>query len=169
MTIISAPGYQLLRYVEMTGAWIYMNFGLPECQYCLDSDMVEALLSRPEPTPESETPQRHVQFQPEGNPQRFLGPLKKFLAEQPTVRAAWIFGQEPEAPLPAGYRSYEVGLVMKDPEDNTLLEKVGTMAKALTPVEMEWTTGVMMADNRSLRELRKQQPPFYAARDFLKN
>jgi hypothetical protein len=42
------------------------------------------------------------------------------------------------------------------------------IVKALTPVEMEWITSVLMADDKSLRNLTKQAPPFYARPDFLK-
>ena len=35
-------------------------------------------------------------------------------------------------------------------------------------MEMEWITVVLMADDRSLRNLTKQKPPFYAHPDFLK-
>ena len=42
------------------------------------------------------------------------------------------------------------------------------MAKALTPVEMEWTPTLLLGDKQSLRNLAKMQPPLYAAPGFLK-
>ena len=70
--------------------------------------------------------------------------------------------------MPVGDPAYEIGLVMDDPEDKSLLSEVGVMAKALTPVEMECVPAVLMADDQSLRNLAKQKPPFYARHDFLK-
>jgi hypothetical protein len=70
--------------------------------------------------------------------------------------------------LPADNPVYEIGLLMDDPEDKSLLPQVGVMAKALTPVEMECVPAVLMADDQSLRNLSKQKPPFYARPDFLK-
>lgn len=162
---VSAPGYQLLRYLGENHE-LWMNAGLKDCQYHLDPEMVEILLSRPEPPVEKAT--HHVALNADHDPKKFLGPLREFLSRQSTVRAAWVFGQQPDAPLPAGHCAYEVELLMEDPEDQSLLEQVRVMAKALTPVEMEWTVGVMLADDRSLRNLAKQQRPFYAAPDFLK-
>src|SRR5471030_2025466 len=130
--------------------------------------MVKILLSRPEPKPAYEGPTQQANFEPEGDPQRYLGPLRDFLAKQPNVRAAWILTRAPAAPLPGGSSPYEIELLLRNPEDNSLLDKVGTMAKALTPVEMEWATGVMMADDNSLRRLAEKHPPFYQAHDFLK-
>jgi hypothetical protein len=103
-----------------------------------------------------------------GIPNNTTGPLKDFLSKQPTVRAAWILSPK-TAPLAAGSsRAYEIHLVMRDPEDKSLLQKVRTMAKALTPVEMEWTSGVMMADDESFRRLSKESPPFYRSKEFLR-
>ncbi len=165
---VSAQGYSLLRYLSKLDASLWMNCGLVECQYHLDPDMVEILLSRPEPPPAVEEPKRMVDLDPAGDPQRFLGPLREFLSQKPTVRAAWVFGHEPDSPLPDGHESYEVGLVMEDPEDESLLEQVCVIAKAVTPVEMEWTTAVMMAEDKALRKLARERPPFYEAPDFLK-
>jgi hypothetical protein len=89
--------------------------------------------------------------------------LRDFLAQQPTVRAAWIF-RKPET---NGKATYEVGIVAIDPEDNVILEKVGTVVKAITPLQVECGVMMMMADDVSLGNLSKQQPPFYAAPDFL--
>jgi len=167
-TVASAPGYQLLKFVSQFDAHLVINAGLAECRYQLDPDMVEILLSRPEPKPANASPTK-VNFHPPGHPEKFLGPLREFLGRQPKVRAAWIFGYKPEQPLPAGSQGYEVELVMEDPEDKSLVQEVKVMAKALTPVEMEWVIGVMVADDNSLRNLSKQAPPFYARADFLKS
>ena len=167
-TAVAAPGYQLLTYLKDMDAALWMNACLKECQYHLDPDMVEILLSRPEPTPAQDEPRRQVDFKVGTEVKQHLGPLREFLGKQRTVRAAWISAQEADSPLPAGHRAYEIGLVMEDPEDRSLLDQVRVMAKALTPVEMEWTSGVLLADDRSLRNLAKQQPPFYEAPDFLK-
>lgn len=170
MTYVSAPGYQLLRllmtYEKVDYLWI--NGGLMDCQLRLDPDMVEILLSRPEPEYE-ERPSHHIALHPDEDPQRFLQPLREFLGQQPTVRAAWIFGDRSAPSLPADHYSYEIGLLMQDPEDESLLAKVVTMAKALTPVEMNWTSSLLMADNRALRSLAEDQAPFYQAADFLKS
>ena len=163
---VSAKGYPLLRYLSGMDHSLCINAGLAACQNMLDPDLVDILLSRPEPPAEAVA--RHVSIKPEDDPKKHLGPLTDFLRGQPTVRAAWILGQEPDSPLPAGHHSYEIGLVMEDPDDDSLLDKVGVMAKALTPVEMEWTTAVMMADDKSLRNLAKQRRPFYEAHDFLR-
>jgi len=164
---ISAKGHELLRFLSGFESELWMNFGLPECQYHLDPDMVEILLSRPEPAA-ADRPTEKVTFAVEGNPEQYLGPLKDFLSHQPNVRAAWILSPK-TAPLAAGNsRAYEIHLVMRDPEDKSLLQKVRTMAKALTPVEMEWTSGVMMADDKSFRRLSKESPPFYRSKDFLR-
>ena len=168
MTYVSAPGYQLLRYLSEMNASLWINCGLPECQYHLDPDMVEILLSRPEPTYDKQEV-HPVIIAPADDPAHLLGPLRDFLRQQPQVRATWIFGQSEDTPLPAGHRGYELGLLMEDPEDNSLLERMNVMLKALTPVEMEWTTATLMADERSLRNLSKQRPPFYAAPGFLKS
>ncbi len=62
----------------------------------------------------------------------------------------------------------QIGLVMADPQDKSLLHQVGVMAKALTPVEIECTPTLLMADDQSLRNLVKRQRPFYQAPGFLK-
>ncbi len=168
MTFVSAPGYQLLKFLvtfdDVDHLWI--NGGLPECQKQLDIDLVEILLSRPEPE-YHHGPEHKVGLSPDENPQRFLAPLGDFLSRQPNVRAVWIFGQKRETPLPAGHHAYEIGLLMADPEDESLRDQIETMAKALTPVEMEWTTALLMGDDRSLRNLAEQQAPYYQAPGFL--
>jgi len=167
-TLISAPGYQVLRWLSAPEYHLVINLGLENCRYPLDPDMVEILLSRPEPTAADRRTEK-VTFAVEGNPEQYLDPLKDFLSKQPTVRAAWILSPETSpAPVASGSRAYEIHLVMRDPEDNSLLEKVCTMAKALTPVEMEWQTAVMMADDESFRRLSKKSPPFYRSKDFLR-
>jgi hypothetical protein len=47
-----------------------------------------------------------------------------------------------------------------------LLEKVRTMAKALTPLGMEWTSAMLLGDDKSLGNLAQMYPPFYEAADF---
>jgi SseB protein C-terminal domain len=166
-TIVSAPGYQLLKLLTTFEAGLTINLGLKDCQYHLDPDMVEILLSRPEPA-YGPQPARKINLQPAGDPEQHLAALREFLGRQPKVRAAWIFGQKPDSPLPANGRSYEFSLLMDDPEDKSLLPEIEMMVKALTPVEMEWTTAVLMADDQSLRNLTKKKQPFYARTDFLK-
>ncbi len=162
---IFAKGHELLRLLSGFEAHLWMNLGLPECHYYLDPDMVEILLSRPEP-PLPDVPTQKVTFAVEGNPEQYLGPLKEFLRNQPTVRAAWIVSPKSDAAKASLSCAYELHLVMRDPEDNSLLQKVCTMAKALTPVEMEWTSALMMADDESFRRLSKESPPFYRSKDF---
>jgi SseB protein N-terminal domain len=164
--VVSAPGYQLLKLLKDSEASLCINVGVKECQYNLDPDMVEILLSRPEPKYD-EPPVRKIVLEPAGGPEKHLAPLREFLGRQPKVRAAWIFGQKSDSPQPAGSKFYEFSLLMDDPEDKSLLPEVGIMVKALTPVEMEWTTAVLMADDQNLRKLVKKKPPFYARPDFL--
>jgi hypothetical protein len=168
MRIVSAPGYQLLKLVSPHDAELWINCGQKECQYHLDPDTVEILLSRPEPQYNDARPVHKVTLHPAGDPAKHLAPLHAFLSQQPRVRAAWIYGQKPGPDASAGGQAYEFSLLMDDPEDKSLLHEVGVMVKALTPVEMEWTTAVLMADDQSLRNLMKQAPPFYARPDFLK-
>ena len=165
--VVSAPGYQLLKMVATFDANLCINIGVKDCQYNLDPDMVEILLSRPEPKFDFQSARKAV-FDPGDDPAKHLGPLRDFLGRQPKVRAAWIYRQQPVATQPAGNLTYEIGLVMDDPEDKSLLHEVGVMAKALTPVEIECLPAVLMADDQSLRNLTKQKPPFYARPDFLK-
>jgi hypothetical protein len=150
-----------------SAASLCINVGLKECQYGLDPDMVEILLSRPEPQYDTQ-PSGKIVMEPAGELEKHLAPLRDFLTRQPKVRAAWIYRQKPATPLPAENPVYEIGLVMDDPEDKSLLPQVGVMAKALTPVEMECVPAMLMADDQSLRNLTKQKPPFYARPDFLK-
>ncbi|HEX8078104.1 MAG TPA: hypothetical protein VF511_09840 [Chthoniobacterales bacterium] len=165
---ISAKGYELLRFLNtFKESELWMNFGLPECHYHLDPDMVEILLSRGEPSAPDVSTEK-VTFAVEGNPEQYLGPLKEFLRNQPTVRAAWILSPKSTSAKTTRSRAYELHLVMRDPEDNSLLEKVRIMAKALTPIEMEWQSAVMLADDNSFRRLAEQSPPFYQAPNFLR-
>lgn len=167
-TCVSTTGYDALRYLSGSEAdYICINAGLKDCQKTLDPDLVELLLERPEPRP-GDRPAHNVLIDPDDDTARRLGPLKDFLSRQPTVRAAWIFFTQPDPPLPPGHRACELGLVMQDPEDESLLHQAGVIVKALTPVEMEWTPTVLMADDASLRNLAERQPPFYAAPGFLK-
>jgi hypothetical protein len=165
-TWVSAPGHQLLQFLSPLDAILLINLGLPECEYFPDPDMIEILLSRPEP-PAALPPTDKVRFNPPGNPERYLAPLKDFLGKQPTVRAAWIVSPASETDSAAGPQHYEIHLVMNDPEDKSLREKVQTMVKALTPIEMEWQVGVLMADDDSFRRLATKSPPFYRRKDFL--
>ncbi|MGH9578476.1 MAG: hypothetical protein ACRD3R_13640, partial [Terriglobales bacterium] len=141
LTTVSAPGYQLLKYVGTFDAHLWINCGLTECQYKLDPDLVEILLSRPEPHYDAQ-PTRAVSFAPTGDADRHLAPLREFLGRQPQVRAAWIYRQKPGPARPADQPAYEISLLMENPEDNSLLREVEVMVKALTPVTMEWTSAV---------------------------
>jgi hypothetical protein len=167
MTIVSAPGYQLLKLVSHYDADLWINCGQKECEYHLDPDMVEILLSRPEPKYEDQ-PAGEIVLEPAEELEQHLAPIRDFLGRQPKVRAAWLYLQKPAPPRPAGDPVYELGLVLDDPEDTRILREVGVMAKALTPVEMECVPAVLMADDQSLRNLAKLKPTFYARPDFLK-
>lgn len=145
-----------------------MNLGLPDLQFSLDPDMIELLLERPAPEPLPTEPQEIVGFDLAGDPAQHLGPLRDFLATQPTVRAAWIVSTGASDEERARSQNYLLQLLMRDPEDDSLLVKVRTMAKALTPVEMEWESGAIMADDHNLRRLAQDHPPFYQAPDFLR-
>jgi hypothetical protein len=65
---------------------------------------------------------------------------------QPTVRAAWIGSTGAEEEERTRTQNYLLQLAMRDPDDQTLLDKACTMAKAHPPVEMEWEGGALMAD-----------------------
>jgi len=162
MAIVSAPGYQLLKALKDGESHLVLNLGLPECQYVLDPDMVEILLERPEPVYDK-PPDAVVGMEPTSEVDEHLAPLREFLAKQPQVRAAWVF------PVRQQSHGYEVHLVMDDPEDDSLLKQVGTMVKALTPVEMECAVATMMGDDQSLRNLSQRKPPFYRRADFLRD
>ena len=163
--IVSAPGYQLLKLVSQTDAKLFINCGLKECQYGLDPDMVEILLSRPEPVYAKASSDRAMTMTSTEDAEKHLGPLHDFLGRQPHVRAAWIYRPKDKGVVDDNL--YELSLVMDDPEDKSLLDQVAVMVKALTPVEMEWQCGVWMADDQSLRTMSKHKPPFYARADFL--
>jgi len=48
MTCVAAKGWQLLQYLIVQDAdELWLNFGLPECQDGLDTDMIDILLKRP--------------------------------------------------------------------------------------------------------------------------
>lgn len=165
-TVVSATGYQLLKLVGQMDSNLCMNLGLKECQYNLDPDMVEILLSRPEPRYEQESSDHAITTVFTEDAERHLGPLRDFLGRQPHVRALWIYRSRTKGRMEE--HTYQLGLVMDDPEDKSLLDKINVMAKALTPVEMECHCGRMMADDQSLRNLSRRKPPFYARADFLK-
>lgn len=158
--IIHAPGYQLLNYVSRMEADPWINLGCEECQKPLDPDMIQILLDRGEPKP-AERPVAHADFAPAGEPERYFGPLRDFLHTQPEVRAAWIISRQDGNTAPV----YEVALAMREPEDDTLLKKVRTMAKALTPVEMDWTSSLLLLDKQSFENLARSNQPFYRSRD----
>ena len=165
--VVSALGFEVLRLFRAVepDARLLVNLWA-EGQYHLDDDLVDLLLSRPAPPPLAEHPKEMVDFTVVGEPERYLEPLRKFLAGQANVRGAWIAMAEREVSAPPGTTSYLLQLLMRDPEDDSLLEKVGTMAKALTPVEMEWTSAIIAADDNSLRHLARLHRPFYSATDF---
>ena len=170
-TCVSARGYQLLRYCMTFDDvdYLWINAGLEDCQYQLDTDMVEILLKRPEPIYEPEELLNAVR-PPTENLHPYLKPLCEFLAKQPAVRAAWIFERK-QSPAPdssAKAPTHEIGLVMRDPSDESLLAQVSVMARALSPVEMEWGTMLLKADDGNFRKLRRDHPAFYEAPDFLK-
>lgn len=167
MTCVSAKGYELLRFLFTQDAdYLSLNFGLPECQYALDADMIEILLERPEPT--DERPARMV-AQPEGDPAKFLGPVRELLARDAAVRAAWIFEAKGTEPQPRGHCNYELALLMRNPDDEHLLRQVETMAKALTPVQMDWATTLLRGEDAAFEKLAERQPPFYHAKGFLED
>ena len=165
--IVSAPGYQLLKLLSTSAAHLCINVGLKDCQYGLDPDLVAILLSRPEPQYENQ-PAGKIVLEPDDELTPHLAPLRDYLSRQPTVRAAWIYRRQPAPTAPAENSGYELGLVLDDPEDKSLLPQVEVVLKALTPVELECVPAVLMADDQSLRNLTKQKPPFYARPDFLK-
>ena len=41
------------------------------------------------------------------------------------------------------------------------------MAKALTPVQMDWTATLLRGKDAAFQNLAARQPPFYHARGFL--
>ena len=164
MTCIYAQGYEVLRWLSTMEEKLCMNLGLKEWQKVLDADMVDILLRREQPPVKEEGAVDHVvKVFPAVDPTPHLERVKEFLSGQPNVRAAWVFGRAPEPGMPEGTPCYEICLVMRDPEDRSLVDTVTTMAKALSPVEMEWTTAVIMADEQSLRNLARQRAPFYSA------
>ncbi len=165
-TIISLQGYDLLSLVQATDHDLCMNLGNEGCQRVLDNDLVEILLSRPRPAAQDV---HHVAVDLEIDPSRHLGPVRDFLRKQPHVRAAWIFGDTSSQADPARTSAYEFHLLMDDPEDDSLLQQVETMLKALTPISQEWTTGVLAGDDQSFRNLAAKLPPFYRRDDFLKD
>ena len=162
-TFVSAKGWQLLNFLKEVDADLCMNLGIKEWQYMLDPDLVEILLERPEP-PDPEPGAPSVVLSPEGAP-AFLARLHDYLAKQPRVRAAWVFHKPPSGNQPC----FEVGLVTNDPEDDEILTAVGNVVKALTPLEVECSVMMLMADDQSYINLSKQQPPFYAAPGFLES
>lgn len=166
MTCVSAKGYGLLRYLMTFKADILLNMGQKECQYDLDPDMIENLLERPEPP--DPKPARVVS-QPESDPAKFLGPVKELLARDVTVRAAWIFEAQPTEPQPRGHCSYELALLMQNPEDDHLLHQLETMAKALTPVQMDLAATQLRGEDEAFRQLAERHAPFYTARGFLED
>ncbi|HEV7406739.1 MAG TPA: enhanced serine sensitivity protein SseB C-terminal domain-containing protein [Chthoniobacteraceae bacterium] len=163
-TFISAKGWPLLKFLEEFDAYPCMNLGVKEWQYMLDPDLVEILLSRPEP-PDPEPAGPGVILAPEEGAPAFLAPLHDYLARQPRVRAAWVFHQSPSDNTPR----YEVGLLTIDPEDDDTLKAVGTVVRAITPLQVECSVMMLMADDQSFINLSKQQPPFYAADGFLES
>ncbi|MBK8039075.1 MAG: SseB family protein [Verrucomicrobiaceae bacterium] len=131
MIVVGAKGHPLLHLLRAQDVdELWLNFGLPECQCFLDPDMIDILLERPEPP--DPPPARRLP-DPEGDPTRYLQPVKELLARDPAVCAAWIFTARPGSMLPRGESSYELALLMKDPDDEHLLRQVEAMAKALTP------------------------------------
>ena len=74
MTIVSAPGYQLLKFVSSFDVHLWINLGLTECQYHLDPNMVEILLSRPEPK-YGDQPTHRIVIEPAGELEKHLAPL----------------------------------------------------------------------------------------------
>ncbi|MGI9086563.1 MAG: enhanced serine sensitivity protein SseB C-terminal domain-containing protein [Chthoniobacterales bacterium] len=165
-TVISAPGYQLLKLLKDVDAELCLNLGCDGIQKTLDADMVEILIERGEPEYEQRATAPQADFAPTGKPEQYLGPLREFLSQAPSVRAAWVLTRRDPAAKDQNKENYEIELLMRDPDDDSLLDKVITIAKAVTPVEMEWTAGVMMADENSLRNLARKHPPFYCSEDF---
>ncbi|MGB8167147.1 MAG: enhanced serine sensitivity protein SseB C-terminal domain-containing protein [Chthoniobacteraceae bacterium] len=161
-TCISAQGHGLLTYLNTMDSELWINAGLTECQYHCDPDIIDLLVSRPAPPPPA-GPAELLALDPDAEPPAFLAPLHDFLAQQPRVRAAWVFEKGEEG----GKLLYDVGLVATDPTDNDILSKVSTVLRAVSPVTVEATAMMMMADDTSLRRLANDQPPFYQAPDFL--
>jgi hypothetical protein len=119
MTCVAAKGYELLRFLFTQDAdYLSLNLGLPECQYGLDADMIEILLERPEPADAAPEPVRMV-AEPEGDPAKFLGPVKELLARDATVRAAWIFEAKGTEPLPRGHCQLRAGAADAEPGRRT--------------------------------------------------
>lgn len=166
MTYVSAKGHPLLRYLMTFDSDIILNMGQPECQYGLDPDMIEILLERPEPS--DEKPARWV-AEPESDPAKFLGPVKELLRRDAAVRAAWIFETKATEPQPRGHCHYELALLMQNPDDEHLLRQVETMAKALTPVQMDWAATLLRGEDAAFENLAARQPPFYRARGFMED
>lgn len=167
MICVASKGYQILRYLVTQGAdELWLNFGLPECQYRLDPDMIDILLERPEPSDAPRSPERMV-HEPEGDPAKFLQPVKELLARDAAVRAAWIFEARTDEERPRGHASYELALLMKNSDDDHLLSQVEMMAKALTPVQMDWAATMLRGEDAAFRQLAERHPPFYTAKGFL--
>ena len=113
-----------MKFLSQHDAELWINCGQKECQYHLDPDMVEILLSRPEPRYDDDRPVHKVTTHTAVDPAKHLAPLRDFLSRQPRVRAAWIFGQKAGPDAPAGEPAYEFSLLMDDPEDKSLLHEV---------------------------------------------
>lgn len=66
-----------------------------------------------------------------------------------------------------GNPAYDVGVVATDFEDDSVIENLRTVVKAVTPLQVECDVMMMMADDLSLGNLTRNQPPFYAMAGFL--
>ena len=174
-TWIHAPGYGLLKWLhaeatgggESSGAHLVVNFGVENAYYDIKTEMVGYLLERPEPPPDPVVPDLSAVLHPPGDPAGTLGPLRDFLAGSPNVRAAWIFAVPPGADGTPSTGKYDLALVMVDPEDQSLLERVNLILKAVTPVETEWSAAFLLAPDETYRRMAAERAPFYAAPGFL--
>lgn len=173
-TWVSGQGDALLRWIyadvarggEVDDLRMVLNYGAGDSYHDIGTEMIGYLLERPPLPDKPMVPDEWVDLHPAGNPEATLGPLRDWLARSPNARAAWIFGTPPAEPGASAPATYHFGLVMVDPEDQSLLGQAGLILKAVTPLEEEWTAGVLMASD-DYRRLAADRAPFYAARGFL--
>ena len=172
-TTVSTQCHGLLKllqfaYAEDENTHVFVNLGTEDGCYHLSMEWIGYMLERPAPPPLTRTePELLVDPCPPGNPGAPLGPIRDFLAKTPTVRAAFILGVPPDVPGEPAPARYDFALVMVDPDDKSLEQRVTVMLKALTPLEEEWSVGTLMAPDEAYRQMAAANPPFYAAPGFL--
>jgi len=164
-------GKELLHVISMLPDTVkaVVNPGCSCGSRVMDQKMVRSIVDESAldiPTPGEMAMSGLVISLPKRQPAKLRGPLAKFFATIPEVKAAWLFfEEEPKKPFE---QVYVVGLAVAEGSDAEGLKREAALALAgACPPEWDSRAIIMDATDPGFNDIMRC-PPFYQTADFVK-